>query len=667
MGRKKSSKTNRRNKLKAFTRNKNRKEVKVESSPPFLSTTTIVDSNINTISMSKSTPESNSTSPASSTEVIHASISENTPLIQPIRSSIVQDVSTDIPGFVAAELEEQEEEYIESQQQQPSYSAINSTKSQQNTIASIISTDDGVGLSKTRVQIILWSMYLGIFLASLDVTIVSTLLGHISSEFNALSRSSWIATAYLLSNATFQPLYGKISDIFGRKPLLIFSNVCFSIGCWICGRSGGLWWLVLGRFISGIGGGGMTSMSTITTSDLVPLRSRAFYQGVGNFFFGLGTAIGGLIGGWISDKFGWRWAFYVQVPLSVLSTLSIIIFMDLPPTELMKSSTGIRNKLSKIDWYGSLTLVCFLLFFMIASSIGGKEVAFSSNTFIGLCCASFVCFILFMYIELKVSCDPVLPMKYLADRSVFGASFANWFCMMNSITLLYYLPIYWSTVLDLSPTETGKRLSPNFFSTAFGSLGAGLYIRKTGKYYWFQLLFCIWGVLGCLKIYLITPKISVLGQYLLFVTPGFGMSVLITVTLLVIIAAVPKEAQATCTSISYMFRSTGSTLGVSIGAAIFRKSISSLLVSRVMEFEGEEHTAKELYKIIDKATNSSEYLKIAPDFVKDTLKECYHSALKNTYLFCLVCFILATVSVSIVREYKLHTSMQRDEEESERD
>lgn len=649
MARKKNSKNKQRKKLQAFVKLKERQRQLLNDEPKV-----VIQQN-----------------PAHSIEP-----TETTPFLQPIRRELVLDPTSDLPGFVAGELEEQEERCAEEQTNASGYDSI-----KKNTVAtaktidletSSIEAKNNTGLSPARIKIIMGSMYLGIFLASLDNTIVSTLLAHIASEFNEMPHISWIATAYLLSSATFQPLYGKISDIFGRKPLLIFSNVMFALGCLICGLSPGLWCLVAGRFIAGIGGGGLTSMSSITTSDIVPLRNRALYQGICNFFFGLGTACGGLVGGWFSEHGGgWRVAFLIQIPLCAISCSLIVAYLELPKgckgSGIQSDEDNqISEKLRRIDWFGALSLVVFLLLFMLASSLGGKELPFQSNGFYALCVAIVVGGATFVYVETYVSKDPILPVAFLKNRTILGSSLANWFSMMGMMTTSYFLPVYWAGVLNMKPTDMGKRTIPSFFSTALGSLGAGYYMKKTGKYKWLLMAFCALAVVGQLQISLIEPNIAVWRQYILLVIPGFGLSVLITVTLLAMIAAVPHEHQAATTSISYAFRSTGCTLGVSIGGAIFRKSLGSLLERNVMKLASDKHPREELAKIIDSAAHSSDYIHdSAPEFVRQALIESYHFACRNTYKFCLASIFCALLSCIAVKEYKLHTSMDRQAEEEE--
>lgn len=588
--------------------------------------------------------------------------SEHSPLLTPVDRDAMQDPSTDLPGFVANQIEQQDH-LLDIEQGRAYGSTTKSSISSENeredaggaTVAGCGSAE--FYLPSSRILIIMLSMFLGIFLAALDGTIVSTLLTHIGSEFNSLDKASWIATSYLLSSSTCQPLYGKLSDHLGRKPLLVFSNAVFAIGCLICGLSNSIWAVVAGRFISGIGGCGLTSLATMIMSDLVPLRDRAVYQGLCNFVFGLGTASGGLVGAYFRD---WRLAFILQCPISVLSGILIVAYLELPPRASASNKDCWSARLRRLDWAGATSLIAFLFLFMLTSSMGGSSVAYGSRLFAAMCAATLVFGAVFVYVELRVAADPVLPVSFLRDRSVLGSSLANWFCMMSMMTTNFYLPVYWSSVLGMKATDVGKRAMPSFFSVAFGSLGAGLYMKRTGKYYYFLLAFCVLAIAGQVQIALITPQMPVWRQYLLQVVPGFGVSVLITVTLLAMIAAVPHEHHAATTSISYAFRSTGATLGVSVGAAVFRSSLTSLLDAKVMRFASDGHSERELRGIIASAARSSDWVhRSAPPFVRATLLECYHFASRATFKFCLTTMVLAGVSCSIIKEHKLHTSIKR--------
>lgn len=202
------------------------------------------------------------------------------------------------------------------------------------------------------------------FLAALDATVVTTLLTIIASELKAVKNISWIATSYLLSSSAFQPIFGKLSDIFGRKFILIGCSLMFGIGCTIC-VTDSLWWLVIGRFITGWGGSGLTAVGTITMSDLIPLRDRGLYQGLANICYGLGAASGGFVGGIVADTLGWKYVFILQVPLAAIVGLAIYFNLNLPAGSPGLGAHGqdIKQKLKRVDFLGSFCLISALMLF----------------------------------------------------------------------------------------------------------------------------------------------------------------------------------------------------------------------------------------------------------------------------------------------------------------
>ncbi|KAJ2983936.1 hypothetical protein NUW54_g10580 [Trametes sanguinea] len=214
------------------------------------------------------------------------------------------------------------------------------------------SEDSDVVKPQVSLVAVMAPMILGIFLVAMDVTIVTSTYASIGSQFEQLQNSSWIATGYMLSMTSFQPLYGKLSDIFGRKSCLIFAYTIFALGCLFCGLARNMTELIAARALAGIGGGGMTTLASIVMSDVAPLRKRGTLQGFGNIAFAAGQATGAPLGGFLADSIGWRWAFLIQVPLTVLAILSVGFGLKLP-----RSYTGdFRVKLARIDFAEAATL-----------------------------------------------------------------------------------------------------------------------------------------------------------------------------------------------------------------------------------------------------------------------------------------------------------------------
>lgn len=569
-------------------------------------------------------------------------------------ANIIADASTETPGIIAGELAAEEDELMG---QNANYGSLHDNNSNNNHNDNQIDDFGGFALPEAQLKVVLASLFMAAYLAALDTTVVTTLLTLIASDLNAVGNISWIATAYLLSSAALQPIFGKLSDIFGRRILLLICTLLFAIGCLVCATDS-LLWLVIGRFITGCGGSGMTCLGTITMSDLIPLRQRGYYQGLANVCFGLGSASGGIVGGLIADYFGWKWVFIFQVPLAFLCFLGLYFFLNLPAGSPGNGSPGhVTEKLKRVDFLGSFCLVTFLMSLLTAASLGGKDVAYTSKTFIGLCIISAAFFFAFIYVESSVSEEPIIPMHLLKVRTIIASSLTNWFYTMAIFTVLFYIPIYYTSVMDLTATQNGLRLVPNFFAASGGSVGAGIYMRRTGKYYKATAIIGLFAMLGSVAILNLTPQIPTWAQFVILLPGGFGYSWMLTVTLLALIAAVPSKFQACTTSVQYTFRSTGSTLGVSIASAIFQHVLRSSLNQKVKAIITDPHKAA---KIIKHALANTDYTKTAPKLVQPAIRESYALGCKGAFAFSLATITLGYICSLFMKEHKLHTSVNRD-------
>ncbi len=500
-------------------------------------------------------------------------------------------------------------------------------------------------LSPQRLYLTLTSVYVGVFLGALDSTIIATLSAPISTSFNSLSLLSWLASAYLIANAACQPLSGRLTDIFSRRTGLVVSNILFATGNLICGLATSEWSMIAGRVVAGMGGGGLMAISTFVASDLVPLRKRGLIQGLGNLCFGAGAGLGGIFGGWVNDVWGWRVAFLSQVPFVVASGILVWWIVDVPAKKSEKSN------LSRIDFLGAFTLTATLVLLLLGLNSGGNVVPWTHPLVLVSLPLSGVALLAFIYVELYVASEPVIPVRLLLNRTVAAVCLCNWFTTMVTYMVLFYIPIFFQIKGD-STTTSGMRLIPQSIGGSIGSLGCGLIMNHTGKY---KLLciaaltsFCLGtGLLSTMSLY--TPDWP--GYFYQFLI-GFGYGGMLTTTLLAVISAVDHDHQAVITSATYAFRSTGSSIGVTIASAVYQ----NLLVSSLHEkFDGYPGAEDEIRRIRD----NFDELKHLPKGWEEGVKDSFAGALRGVFLTALGIALLGAVCGLFIKQHILHKNLAR--------
>ncbi|KAJ3841024.1 major facilitator superfamily domain-containing protein [Lentinula raphanica] len=424
----------------------------------------------------------------------------------------------------------------------------------------------------------LWS---AVFLGALDGTVVATLLSPIGSHFNKLNQSSYIGTAYLLSVCCFTPLYGRLSDILGRKGAMLLALTLFGSGTLCCALAPTMELLIAARAVAGMGGGGVMTVSSIVVTDLIPLKQRGLYQGMANILFGLGAGIGGPIGGWINDVFGWQAAFLFQAPILLFSFVLVSLKVNIQlPTDVQNQS--LRQKLQRIDFLGSLTLVgtvgCLLLGFSLKTT---EEMPWSHPLIWGLFLLSAIFGATFVAVEKFVSPYPVMPLRLITQRTPLAVSMSNLLGSMAAFSTLYNIPLYFTAVRLYTSANAGLHLLPHSVAISSGSVFAGWMMRRTGKLYKLTLCSGLMCIMASVSIVFWNEHTSPFHLWIDIVPQGFGMASLITTTLIAMIAGVMKEDMAVATGITYLFRTTGQVLGVSISGAIFQAVLLQKLRMRI--------------------------------------------------------------------------------------
>ncbi|TFY72498.1 hypothetical protein EVG20_g528 [Dentipellis fragilis] len=514
-------------------------------------------------------------------------------------------------------------------------------------------TVSGSSLSKGDLVWVLAGLWSAVFLGALDGTIVATLLTPIGSYFQRSNQASYIGTSYLLSVCCFTPLYGRLSDILGRKGAMLLALTFFGGGTILCGVAPSMEMLIVGRAIAGAGGGGVMTVSSIAVTDLIPLKQRGLYQGMANILFGLGAGIGGPIGGWLNDSFGWRSAFLFQIPILAFSVILVILKVSIEmPVELKEES--LHSKLRRMDFLGSATLVgtvgCLLLGFDLKTT---EDMPWSDPLIYGLFIASAVFAILFVLVEKHWAPFPVMPLRLITRRTPLSVSLACFFGSISAFSMIYNVPLYFSAVRLNSSTDAGLHLLPHSVALSTGSVFAGWVMRRTGRLYNLTLISALFSVGASLLVTFWGAGSSQWNLWLDIVPQGFGMASLITTTLIAMIAGVAKGDIAVATGITYLFRTTGQVLGVSLSGAVLQAVLLSKLRQRIQGPDAEQ--------IISSIRHSTDVIAGLEPTLKKAAVDSYADALRVIFICQVAMNVLTFLCCLPIQENPLPGTREEQE------
>ncbi len=492
-----------------------------------------------------------------------------------------------------------------------------------------------------EIMVIIVALMLAMLLAALDQTIVATALPHIAADLHGLNKLSWVATAYLLTSAVSTPLYGKISDQFGRKKIFQFAIILFLIASALCGLSQNMNQLVAFRALQGLGAGGLMALSMTIVGDIVSPRQRGKYLGYFGAVFAISSVAGPLLGGFFTDNLSWRWVFYINLPLGIIALTAIATRLHLP----------VRQSSHKIDYVGALLLTASVVPIILATVWGGITYPWTSHTIVGLFGFAIAAIVAFVIWESQAK-QAVIPMHLFKNDIFTVSTILSLFAGMALFAAILFIPEYQQIVRGYSAVKSGLLLLPLVLGMLTALVTSGRLITKYGHYRTFPIIGTLITGFGLWLFSHLTLHTTQLQISIWMVVLGVGIGSFMQVMTLAVQNTVPRSELGVATATATFFRSMGSALGGAIFGAILTNRLAFHLQQLL------PHTSAayaSLSKSIQTGASSTVINKLPPSISHDVY-QAFVLSFQDMFLFTIPVIVLAFIAALFLRETPLRNS-----------
>jgi len=494
-------------------------------------------------------------------------------------------------------------------------------------------------VKKTRLGFVVTGLLLGILMASMDNTIVATAMGTIVADLGGLDKFVWVTSAYMVAEMAGMPIFGKLSDMYGRKRFFIFGIALFIIGSMLCGTAHTIVQLSLYRALQGIGGGALVPIAFTIMFDVFPVEHRGKMGGLFGAVFGLSSIFGPLLGAYITQYINWKWVFYINWPLGLVAFILIFVFYH---------ESYVHEK-QKVDWYGSITLVAAVVCLMFALELGGNSYAWVSVPILALFAGFAVLTIVFVFVE-RVATEPVISFAMLRNRLFGTSSMVGFFYGATFIVATVYIPIFIQGVMGGSATNSGLVLLPMMLGSVVTAAFGGTMLNKLS----YRNVMLISGVIFVVGFALLTTLSTSTTRFLITIFmvvvglgTGFSFSVLGTAA----VHPFDIRQRGSANSTMAFLRSLGMTLGITIYGIIQRNIFAHQLTTAFANGKANTPSSGTLgdpHAMLSPITRAH-----IPAFVLQKLTDALSFSIAHTFIWLLIPAVIAFVSVFFMSPERL--------------